>query len=205
MPELPAGYLAPLPDGRPFGLRRTSLKPGTEFWRIDATPPDHWDWRGFPEPRYRFDPESGSFRTRYAGATLAGPVRERYRATGLVIPADHRDHHLVHLVAIRNVRALDLRTEKNLDILHLDDQISTGQNADVWFTCHRLADAVRRWWTDVEAIVYRSRTTPSSSLNVAFFTVDGFDVTSRALGEEPEALTDLVLHQDVTVGWDLDA
>ncbi|HTY29433.1 MAG TPA: hypothetical protein VMD51_15000 [Mycobacterium sp.] len=111
----------------------------------------------------------------------------------------------MHLVAIRNVRVLDLRTEKNLDILHLDDQISTGQHADVWLTCHRLADAVRRWWTDVEAIVYRSRTTPSSSLNVAFSTVDGFDVTSRTLGEEPEALTDLVLHHEVTVGWDLDA
>ncbi|MBX7432570.1 RES domain-containing protein [Mycobacterium sp. Y57] len=205
MPELPAGYLAPLPDGRPFGLRRTTLKAGTEFWRLDATAPADWDWRGFPEPRYRFDPESGSFRTRYAGATLAGAVRERYRASGLVIPADHRSHHLVRLVASRNVRALDLRTEKNLDILRLDDQVSTGQHADVWRTCHRLADAVRRWWTDVEAIVYRSRTTPSSSLNVGFFTVDGFDVTSRALGEASEVLADLVLQQGVTVDWDLDA
>lgn len=204
MPELPAGYLAPLPEGRPFGLRRKPVKAGTEFWRIDATHPATWDWRGFPEPRYRFDPESGSFRTRYAGAAIAGAVRERYRASGLVIPADHRSHYLVHLVATRNLRVLDLRTEKNLDILRFDDQISTGQHADVWTTCQRLADAVRRWWADVDAIVYRSRTTPATSYNVAFFAVDGFDVTSRPLGEHSELLTELVLHHDVTVNWDFD-
>src|SRR3954466_9416747 len=96
----------------------------SQIWRVDATPPAHWDWTGFPEPRYRFDSASGAFRTRYAGATLFGAFRERYRSTGLVIPADHRTHHLVHLVSTRKLPVLDLRTEKNLDVLQVDDQIS---------------------------------------------------------------------------------
>ncbi len=202
MPELPPGYLAPLPDERPAGLRRRSIPSGVELWRVDATPPADWDWAGFPEPRYRFDPESGAFRTRYAGRTLVGAFRERYRPTGLVVPEDHRAHHLVRLVSKRNVRVLDLRTERNLDILRVDDQISTGQHADVWTTCHRLADAVRRWWSDIDAIVYRSRTTPESSENYAFFGVDGFTAESWALDERDDVLTDLVLDQGFTIGWE---
>lgn len=203
MPELPAGYLGPFPEDRPVGLRRRSIAAGTEMWRAEATPPSKWDWVGFPEPRYRFDPESGAFRTRYAGATLVGAFRERYRSTGLVIPADHRTHHVVRLVASRNLRVLDLRTEKNLDVLQVDDQISTGQHPDIWATCHRLADAVKRWWADIDAIVYRSRTTPESSLNYAFFGVDGFTVESWRLGKRSDVLTELVLHQGFTVNWDL--
>jgi len=171
---------------------------------VDATPPAAWHWTGFPEPRYRFDPRSGAFRTRYAGATLVGAFRERYRSTGLVIPADHRTHHLVRLVSARNLRVLDLRTEKNLDVLQVDDQISTGQHPDVWATCHRLVDAARRWWTDIDAIVYRSRTTPESSLNYAFFGDEGFDVESWPLGERIDILTTLVLHQGFTINWDID-
>jgi hypothetical protein len=203
VPELPAGYLGPFPTDRPVGLRRRSIPAGSDMWRVDATPPVKWDWTGFPEPRYRFDPESGAFRTRYAGASLIGAFRERYRSTGLVIPADHRAHHLVRLVASRNLRVLDLRTERNLDILQVDDQISTGQHSDIWATCHRLADAVRRWWTDIDAIVYRSRTTPESSLNYAFFSRDGFKIESRPLGKRSDVLTGLVLQEGFTVNWDI--
>jgi hypothetical protein len=174
------------------------------MWRVDASPPAAWDWTGFPEPRHRFDPRSGAFRIRYAGATLAGAFRERYRSTGLVIPDDHRTHHLVRLVSARNLRVLDLRTEKNLDILQVDDQISTGQHPDVWAACHRLVDAARRWWTDIDAIVYRSRTTPESSLNYAFFGDDGFDVESWPLDERIDVLTALVLHEGFTVNWDFE-
>lgn len=169
---------------------------------MEATPPTKWRWTGFPEPRYRFDPESGGFRTRYAAATLVGAFRERYRSTGLVIPADHETHHLVRLVAAHNLRVLDLRTEKNLDALGIDDQISTGQHPDVWDTGHRLADAVKRWWTDVDAIIYRSRTTPETSINFAFFTLDGFTVESWPLKNRTDVLTDLVLHHDFTITWD---
>jgi hypothetical protein len=173
------------------------------MWRVDAAPPKAWEWTGFPEPRYRFDPVSGAFRTRYAGATLVGAFRERYRSTGLVIPSDHRTHHLVRLVSSRNMRVLDLRTERNLDILKVDDQISTGQHPDVWATCQRLVDAVRRWWPDIDAIAYRSRTTPESSLNYAFFGDDGFDVHSWRLGKRIDDLTGLVLREGFTVNWDI--
>lgn len=176
---------------------------GTEIWRLDAVVPAKWKWAGFPEPRYRFDPESGAFRTRYAGATLVGSFRERYRSSDLVIPADHKTHRLVRLVAARNLRVLDLRTEKNLDALRVDDQISTGQHPDVWDTCHRLTDAVKRWWTDVDAIAYRSRTTPETSANFAFFAIEGFDVESRAVADRADVLTDLVLHHGFTVNWDI--
>ena len=205
MLELPAGYLAAFPEERPHGLRRRSVSAGSAIWRVEATPPADWEWVGFPEPRHRFDPESGAFRTRYAGVTLVGAFRERYRSTGLVIPADHESHYLVSLVAVRNLRVLDLRTEKNLDALGLDDQISTGQHPDVWDTCHRLADAVKRWWTDIDAIVYRSRTSPETSLNFAFFGDDGFKLESRPLRARTDILTDLVLHDGFTIGWDIGA
>ncbi|MBS4728707.1 RES family NAD+ phosphorylase [Mycobacterium sp. SM1] len=198
MPDLPAGYLASLPDARPRGLRRRRVTAGTEIWRLDATAPADWTWAGFPTPRHRFDPESGAFRTRYAAASLVGAFRERYRATGLVIPADHAAHHLVRLVAARHLRVLDLRTERNLDALRVDDQISTGMHPEVWTTCHRLADAVRRWWPDLDAIVYRSRTTPETSANFAFFAADAFAVDSCTVGERTDILTNLVLHHGFT-------
>jgi hypothetical protein len=204
VPELPAGYLARFPDGRPVGLRRRSITVGTEIWRADATEPGEWTWDGFLEPRYRFDPASGNFRTRYAGTTLVGAFRERYRATGLMIPSDHATHHLVRLVAARNLRVLDLRTEKNLDALQVDDQISTGQRAEVWETCHRLADAVRRWWEDLDAVVYRSRPTPETSANFAFFSNESFEVQSHVLAERTDVLTGLVLRHGFTIGWEIE-
>lgn len=205
MPDLPAGYLAPLPDLRPVGLRRRRIPVGTEIWRVDALEPSAWTWEGFPEPRYRFDSASGAFRTRYAATTCAGAFRERYRATGNVIPADHCTHQVVRLLAARHLRVLDLRTERNLDAVDVDDQISTGQHPDVWDTCHRLADAARRWWDDLDAIVYRSRTTPETSINFAFFTDGAFATESWPLADRIDVLTDIVLRHGFTVGWELEA
>ncbi|MEO8815768.1 MAG: RES domain-containing protein [Mycobacterium sp.] len=206
MPDLPAGYLASPPDARPAGLRRRRINVGTELWRVDATEPDRWTWDGFPEPRYRFDPASGAFRTRYAAGTLAGAFRERYRPTGLMIPADHATHHLVRLVAARHLRVLDLRTERNLDALGFDDQISTGQHPAVWATCQRLADAVQHWWDAsdaLDAIVYRPRTTPETSVNFAIFAADAFIVEARPLSQGSDVLAGLVLHHGFTVGFEL--
>jgi hypothetical protein len=206
VPDLPPGYRAPLPGARPVGLRRRRIEAGTVLWRVEAAAPAEWTWTGFPQPRFRFDPESGSFRTRYAASTLVGAFRERYRPTGLVIPADHAAHYLVRLVAARHLRVLDLRTETNLDVLRVDDQISTGQHPDVWDTCHRLADAVKRWWPSpdaLDALVYRPRTTPETSLNYAFFAIDPFEAESWPLVERVDVLTNLVLHHGFTVGWEL--
>jgi hypothetical protein len=206
VPDLPAGYQKPLPDARPVGLRRRRVDAGTELWRVEVAPPIEWTWAGFPTARYRFDPESGAFRTRYAASTLVGAFRERYRPTGLVIPADHADHQLVRLVAARHLRVLDLRTEANLDVLGVDDQINTGQHPDVWDTCHRLADAVKRWWPEpdaLDAVVYRPRTTPETSINYAFFALEPLTYESWPLAERSGVLTDLVLRYSFTVGWEL--
>ncbi len=203
MPDLAPGYRAPLPEARPVGLRRRRVDVGTELWRVEAASPDDWTWTGFPTALYRFDPKSGEFRTRYAASTLVGAFRERYRLTGSMVPADHADHRLVRLVAARHLRVLDLRTEANLDVLGVDDQINTGQHPDVWDTCHRLADAVRRWWPELDAIVFRPRTTPETSINYAFFALDPFSFESWPLAERTDVLADLVLHHGFTVNWDL--
>lgn len=203
MPELHAGYWVSLPHARPVGLRRRRVSAGTEIWRVDATQPAAWTWEGFPGPRYRFDPASGAFRTRYSGSNLVGAFHERYRATGLVIPSDHTTHHLVRLVAARPLHVLDLRTKPNLHALAVDDQISTGQQAHLWDTCHRLADAATRWWDRLDAIVYRSCSTPVTSTNFAFFTHDAFAIESWPLADRTDILTDLVLRNGFTVGWDI--
>jgi hypothetical protein len=109
----------------------------------------------------------------------------------------------VQLVATRHLRVLDLRRERNLDVLEIDDQISTGQHPQVWTTCHHLSDAAHRWWNDLDAIVYRSRTTPATSTNVAFFSTAAFDIRSWPLKRRLDVLADLVLRHGFTIGWDI--
>lgn len=190
------------PSERPVGLRRRSVPAGTGLWRIDGSHPAAWSWAGFPAPRSRFDPASGAFRTRYAGSSVAGAGRERYLSSGRLVPADHAGHHLVHLVANRPLRVLDLRTQANLDVLAVDDRVNTGREPQVWTTCNRLADAARHWWDELDGIVYRSRTTPQESVNFAFFSLDGLDLEdSRELRACPDELDGLVLHDRFTIGF----
>lgn len=193
-------YSAPYPADRPAGLRRRSLAAGTELWRIDSTDPADWTWDGLASPRYRFDSATGMFRTRYAGQSIHGAARERYLETGLFIPVDHDEHLLVRLITTRLFRVLDLRTESNLNALEVDDR--TSHEPDVWQACHRLADAVRSWWPDLDGIVYRSRTTPATSTNVAFWSTDGLDVDAQELRSCAAELDDLVLHHHFTVDFD---
>ena len=196
-------YRDAFPAARPTGLRSRRLPVGTEFWRIDAEPPTSWTWEGFAAPRHRFDPASGAFRTRYASRSIAGAVRERYLDTGLLIPADHADHHLVRLHAQRALRVVDLRTDANLQALGLDDRISTSHELVVWEAAHLLADAVRAWWPDLDGIAFRSRTTPERSFNLAFFSSDALAADARPLVDCPDELADLVLHHHLTVDFDL--
>ena len=195
-------YAAPYPADRPAGLRRRSLRVGTELWRIDSTDPAGWVWDGFAAPRHRFDSATGAFRTRYAGESIHGAARERYLDTGLLIPTDHDEHLLVRLTTTRAFRVLDLRTESNVHVLGADDRINTSHETAVWQTCHRLADAVRSWWAEVDGIVYRSRTTPATSANVAFWSIDGLDFDALELHVCAAELEDLVLHHHFTVGFD---
>jgi hypothetical protein len=175
---------------------------GSEWWRIEGHDAIRWDWSGFPEPRHRFDPASGTFRTRYAAASLHGAARERYAATGCYIPADHAGEHLVHLTARRPLRVLDLRSESNLDALGADDRLNTGREAAVLDACHRLADCCRLWWPDLDGLLYRPRTTPESSANLAFFGSEPFTVEPRRLDACAAELDELVLRHGFTVGFD---
>lgn len=190
----------PFPATRPAGVRRRSLSAGTELWRIDSADPAGWDWVGFATARFRFDPASGAFRVRYAGTSVAGAAREKYSDTGRLIPADHASQHLVHLRATRPLLVVDLRTQSNLDALDVDDRINTSHEDMVWDACHRLADAITEWWDRLDGIVYRSRTTPRSSTNVAFFSLDGLAVeASGELSTCTVELDDLVLHDRFSV------
>jgi hypothetical protein len=190
-----------LPVDRPEGLRLLGLPTGSHLWRLDAHPPADWTWEGFPAPRHRFDPADGSFRTRYCSTRLYGAARERYLDTGRYIPADHAEHQVVDLVAIRPVRVLDLRNEVKLDLLGLDDRISTSHEPAVWQAAHLLAQRAHGWWDRVDGIAYRARTTPSSTSNVAIWSVDGLRATSRPLRECRDELDDLVLRRDFTVDF----
>jgi len=117
-----------------------------------------------------------------------------------MIPADHAEHSLVTLTG--RIRVLDLRQEPVLDALHLDDQISTSRSDPWWDAAHHLTDSVRDWWGErVEGIVYRSRTTPETSPNLAFFAHAPLVGTSVPLVTRPDLLDRLVLTRGFTVDF----
>jgi hypothetical protein len=121
-----------------------------------------------PVPRYRFDSASGARRVRYAGEGQRVAMRERFDASARVVSAAELGVHLVRLSG--QIRVLDLRLDRNLDALGLDDQISTSRSAQVWSACQLLSDLVTDWYGDrLHGIVYRSRTTPQRSANLALF------------------------------------
>ena len=191
-----------LPVDRPEGLHLLGLPTGSTFWRIDADPPERWTWDGFPSPRHRFDPADGSFRTRYASTRFYGAARERYLDSGRYIPAAHADHHVVELVAHRSFRVLDLRNEEKLDLLDLDDRISTSHEPRAWHTAQLLSERAHGWWDRIDGIVYRARTTPSSTSNLAIWSIDGCDARSRPLRACTDQLDDLVLRRDFTIDFE---
>ena len=87
------------------------------------------------------------------------------------ISAPQLDHWVVELTLDGSV--LDLRTDDTLDVLGLDDQISTSREPRVWETAQSLGDLVWRGYAargrPAPAVVYRSRTTPQHNSNVAIF------------------------------------
>ena len=50
--------------------------------------------------------------------------------------------------------------------------------------------------------MYRSRITPETSVNFAFFTDDAFAVESWPLADRIDILTGLVLRHGFTIAWD---
>jgi hypothetical protein len=171
------------------------------WYRLDGTDPADWKWTPFPTPRYRFDSAAGTHRVRYAGQTQRGAMRERFDEVGRVISAGDLDAHLVELSGKVNV--LDLRSERTLDALGLDDHINTSRAPEVWAACQRLADLAVGWFGErLGGIVYRSRTTPQTSANLAFFGPGG--LTCRSLGRlgDQDGLLAACVHDGFTIeGW----
>jgi hypothetical protein len=158
-------YVRRLPESRPPGLR---LVTRTHSWyRLDQQPPRAWRWRGFAEPQHRFDPASGAFRVRYAADSQRAAMRERFDAEGRIVSAESLGLRVVELTG--RISVLDLRQERVLDALGLDDQISTSRAPGVWAACHVLTDLLDSWFGErLSGVVYRSRTTPARSANLAF-------------------------------------
>lgn len=183
--------MPPRSDSWPRGLRLSTVEGA--WWRVDALDPAAWSWAPFPEPLQRFDSYRGLFRTRYAARTARGALREAFDSRGRVlVPADLR-RTLVTLEG--TARVLDLRREQVLDALGLDDRVSTARDPATWDRCHELVDRVRgHYGGRCDGILYRSRTTPESSVNLAFFAKHPLTVrTVGLLGEQPALLGALVV------------
>jgi hypothetical protein len=170
------------------------------LWRFDAAAFPDWSWAPFARPRHRFDSAAGLHRVRYAATSALGAARERYRDTGMYIPADHVDHHVAELTGTLTV--LDLRDERVLDAFGVDDRISTGREPAVWQWCQALVDLVLGWWDGhVHAVVYRPRTTPQSSTNVAILAGAPLTGTSTRLADHRALLDQLVIVGGGTLGF----
>lgn len=171
------------------------------FTRLDAQPPQQWDWQPFPQPQHRFGSGGGLWRVRYAATTPAGAARERYADTGRYVQAAHADHYLVQLAG--TLRVLDLRSERVLDALHLDARVSTSHEPQVQQVSWQLCDRARQWWGDeIHALVYTSRTTPETSANVAFYGHAPLAARARRLRWCRRLLDELVVTHGFTVAFD---
>lgn len=129
-------------------------------------------------------------------------MRERFDDFDRTIRATDLRLSLVELTG--PLRVLDLRRDRTLDALGLDDQISTGRALGVWTACQLLADLVSEWFgVACEGIVYRSRTTPERAANLAFFS--HAPLQARDLGtlaDHQDLLVECVASDGFTVqGW----
>ena len=195
-----SSYSARLPHERPLGLRLVSQRHA--WYRLDEQPPRSWSWRPHPTPRHRFDAADGSLRVRYFADSPRAAMRERFDGEGRVISSGHLGDRLVEITG--TIRVLDLRSDRTLDVLGLDDQISTSRAPGVWAACQELTALLHTWYGErLHGIVYRSRTTPQRSANLAL--LDPTPVTVRDLGalrRQEALLTALVTGDGFAVeGW----
>jgi hypothetical protein len=190
MPALPN-------DGWPRGVRLSTIA-GT-WWRVDVAAPDDWTWSPFPQPLQRFDSARGAFRIRYAARTARGAMREAFDHRGRVLVRADLQRTLVRLRG--SARVLDLRREAVLDAFGLDDRISTARDPQTWDRCHELVDRIAEHYGDrCDGIMYRSRTTPQTSANLAFF--EGHPMQVLGLGvvaEQAGLLSALVIGDNFVV------
>jgi hypothetical protein len=188
-----------LPEGRPTGLRLREVD--ATWYRLDADPPDRWDWSAYPVPRNRFDPADGSARTRYAAGTARGAFRERFHDRGRILRERELGLNLVRLTG--TVRLLDLRQESTLDRLGLDDEINVGRSARLLAASRLLASRVTAWYGErCHGLVYRSRTTPQTSPNLAFWEWSRLTGTDLGPARDHRGLLDALVVDD---GFTIDA
>ncbi len=183
--------MPPPSEGWPRGVRLTTIE--GPWWRVDAAAPSRWSWAPYAQPRQRFDSRTGAFRTRYAARTPRGALREAFDARGRVLAPADLGRTLVRLDGA--LRVIDLRREAVLDAFGLDDRISTARDPATWDRCHELADRIRGHYGErCHGILYRSRTTPQTSINLAFFADHPLAATDLGpLAEQPGLLAALVL------------
>lgn len=193
-------YLDRLPRTRPPALRLVSRR--RRWWRLDAADPAEWTWEPFPEVRHRFDSARGQARVRYAADAMRVAMRERFDAEGRIVSTEHLDLHVVEITG--TARVLDLRQDAVLDALGLDDQVSTSRAPEVWAACQELADRVQEWFGPrVDGLVYRSRTTPQRSANLAFWGHAPLQARSLGLLRDHEGLLAASVASDgfTVLGW----
>lgn len=169
-------------------------------WRIDREPAATWRWDPFPTPRFRLDSASGRVRVRYAAMTARGAARERFDPDRH-IGVGARNAFLIELAG--TLRVIDLRREKMLDILGLDDRINTARDRATWGACQVLGDRLRDWLPDLDAVIYRSRTTPETSANIAWHRPGALAVVrENRLRQNRDLLDRLVIADGFTIGFD---
>ena len=138
------------------------------WWRIDAAASSDWQWEPFASPRHRFDSADGLRRVRYAARTERAAYRERFADEDRRVSAAHATDHLVEITG--RLRVLDLRNEHTLDLLRIDDEANVGRAPRVLHATQALSDRLVEWYGEsLHGVLYRSRTTPSASPNLAFF------------------------------------
>lgn len=197
-PASPGLAESDLPIHKPRYLRTSTIK-DFECWRFDAHAPGEWSWEPFPTARYRFDSAAGAVRVRYAGLTARGAARERWDPDRRIAAADGQ----AWVTRLKGTaRVVDLRRETILDQLGLDDRISTARDVQTWHTCQALGDRLRTWLPGLEAIVYRSRTTPETSANIVWHDAACLKVEGAArLADCGDLLDRLVLADGFTVDF----
>jgi len=180
-----------------FGLWLRTIR--GSWYRLDSQDSRRWNWTAFGQPRHRSDSPTATFRVRYAGNAQRVAMRERFDADGRIVSADALDLTLMQRTG--RLHVLDLRTDRTLDVLGLDDQINSARAPDVWTSCQQLADLVHRWYGQrCHGIVYRPRTTPQCSANLAFFEHAPLTATSLGrLGAQPSLLATAVVSDGFTV------
>lgn len=103
------------------------------------------------------------------------------------------------------MRVLDLRSEQTLEVLRLDDEANVGRDPRVLRTTQLLSDRLVDWYGDaLHGLLYRSRTTPSASPNLAFFDAAPIELSDRGpLAGRTATLARLIIRERFAVEFPL--